>query len=127
MGWLGGGAIAFSVVVATMGLQSGPRLTGQRLEGARRVCVYGNRAQLKERRIGSGEPCALYYREPPEEIEFVPASAVRVGESGSTGRTICVYRFGERDYRTVLPALIRCPLTPSAGMRVDAGATPRGQ
>jgi len=124
--WLGGGAIAFSVVIATAGLQSGPRLSGQRLEGARRVCVYGNRAQLKERRIGSGEPCALYYRERPEEVEFVPASAVRVGETSGTGRTICVYRFAERDYRTLLPALIRCPLTPLAGMRVDSGPAESG-
>ena len=127
MSWLGGAAIAFSVVIATAGLQSGPRLTGQRLEGARRVCVYGNRAQLKERRIGSGEPCPLYHRERPEEVEFVPASAVRVGETSGTGRTLCVYRFAERDYRTILPALIRCPLTPSAGMRVDAGTAGRGQ
>lgn len=119
MGLVGGGVIAFSVVIAALGLQSGPRLSGQRLDGARRVCVYGTGTQLRARRIGSGEPCPLFYRAPQPEEQFVPASAVRVGESSGSGRTICTYRFAEQNYRTILPALIRCPLTPSGGMRVD--------
>lgn len=126
MGGLGGIAMAIGAVLMAAGVQGGPRLSGQRLEGARRVCVYGQGTQIKERQIGSGEPCALYYREPTEDVEYVPALAVRVGETGGIGRTICTYRYAGREYRTVQPALQRCPLTPSGAMRVDGSSAPRG-
>ena len=119
MTWIGGTATAFSVIVSTIALQGAPRLTGQRLEGIYRVCTYGVQPRIKARRIGSGEPCPQTYREPEPEIEFVPAAAMRVGESRGIGQTICIYRFSNRDYRTLLPALVRCPLTPAAGMRAE--------
>ena len=115
------------MVIAALGLQTGPRLSEQRLEGARRICLYGPGARRPARRIGSGEPCPLYYREPRVELRFVPATAVRIGEASGSGRTVCIYRLAEQDYRTVLPAVIRCPLTPNAGMRVEAGAPEPGR
>ena len=119
MSWMGVAATAFSTILPIVALQGTPRLTSQRLEGIHRVCIYGVEPRHKARRIGSGEPCPQTYREPEQAVEFVPASAMRIGESRGIGHTICLYRFGSRDYRTLLPALVRCPLSPAAGMRVE--------
>ena len=117
MNWVIGAA----AVASLAGMSPAPddlRLTAQRAEGARRLCVYGTGPQAKARRIGLGEPCPFRYRAPTEPARPIPPMAIRVGEEHPTGRTVCIYRYAGQTYRTARPAMMSCPLTPSGAMQM---------
>ena len=118
MDWIVGALIALAAMAPTF--HGEPRLTSQRVEGMRRVCVYGTDSRAPIRRIGSGEPCPFHYRTPEPEVEFVPSMAIRVAEGRWMGQAICLYRYAGRDYRTARPAATTCPLTPASAMQVLA-------
>ena len=123
MNWVSGAAIAASL--ATMaGAQSDLRLTAQRAEGARRLCVYGSGAEAKVRRIGLGEPCPYRYRAPEPQRQLVPSMALRIGQERAAGRTVCIYRYAGRVYRAARPAAMSCPLTPGSSMQVMGQSAP---
>lgn len=115
------------IAFAALAVHGQPVLTGQRVEGMRRVCIYGTQANAPVRRIGSGEPCPSRYRVVEPEEQLVPSMAIRVGEGRFMGQDTCMYRYAGRDYRTRRPASMTCPLTPASAMQVlstssDAGA-----
>lgn len=106
------------IAFAAMAVHGQPALTGQRVEGMRRVCIYGNRSDAPVRRIGSGEPCPARYRVQEADVQLVPSMAIRVGEGRWMGEATCMYRYAGRDYRTQRPASMTCPLTPASAMQV---------
>ena len=126
MDWISGAAIAASLA-AMAGAQGELRLTAQRAEGARRVCVYGSGPEAKVRRIGLGEPCPYRYRAPEPPRQFVPSMALRIGEERTAGRTVCIYRYAGQIYRAARPAAMSCPLTPGAAMQVLMQTAPEAR
>ncbi len=94
------------------------RLTAQRAEGARRICVYGSGKEAQAKRIGRGEPCPQRFRATRKNPELVPSLALRVGEGRTNGQAVCLYRYAGRDYRALRPVSMSCPLTPGSGMEV---------
>jgi hypothetical protein len=122
--WIG--TIVIGLVSMAANVHGQPLLTSQRVEGMRRVCIYGTQANAPTRRIGSGEPCPSRYRAPEPEVQLVPSMAILVGEDRRIGQVTCLYRYAGRDYRTLRPAALTCPLTPASEMQVlnvssDAG------
>jgi hypothetical protein len=47
--------------------------------------------------------------------------AILAAEERANGRDICLYRYAGRDYRTLRPTILRCPMTPSGTMTVLTG------
>ncbi len=122
MDWTSGAVLAVSLAMTTAA-PANLRLTAQKAEGTRRICTYGSGSDAKVKRIGVGEPCPAVYRAPPPRVEMIPSMALRIGEGRSNGQAYCLYRYGGRDYRTLRPAMTRCPLTPSARMQALADPT----
>jgi hypothetical protein len=91
------------------------------VEGRYRICLYQRPDETRSARdarvlrVGRGEPCPSTYRRPrdpaPEEI---PAFATLRDRFVQNGRTICVYRYMDRDYNQVRPAGSFCTYTPLA-------------
>ena len=125
MDWTWGVAAALSMTMMDAG-QAGTRLTQQRVEGARRICIYGQGREARARRIGRGEPCPQRFRQPEPQVELIPSMAVRADQVRRNGALWCVYRYAGRSYTTRLPLTSYCPLTPTATMQPISPETPEG-
>ena len=111
---LAGGAAATAASAQVPG-----RLQDQRVEGRYRICLYQRPDEIRTARgarvlrVGRGEPCPSAYRPPREPApEEIPAFATLRERSVRDGRTICIYRYLDRDYEQVRPGGSMCTYTP---------------